>query len=87
MERVLVSSVASISELKKNPTKLINGAHGHPVAILNHNSPAAYLVPAETFKKIMALLEEQGDDLLLASIVKNRLSKKFTPIEVSLDDL
>src|SRR3546814_5926902 len=36
----------SISELKKNPSAAIRAADGAPVAILNRNTPEAYLVPA-----------------------------------------
>lgn len=48
MEQVLSSYSASISELKMNPTALLNEAEGLPIAILNHNVPA-YLIPAETY--------------------------------------
>ncbi|HAU3859452.1 TPA: type II toxin-antitoxin system Phd/YefM family antitoxin, partial [Legionella pneumophila] len=75
--------VASISELKKNPTKLINDAHGMPVVILNHNVAAAYLIPAETFEKLMDAVDESE----LKSIVEQRLSEPFTPVKVALDDL
>ncbi len=40
----------SITELKKNPSAIIDNAHGQPIAILNHNRPTAYLVPASTFE-------------------------------------
>ncbi|HEO1363651.1 TPA: type II toxin-antitoxin system Phd/YefM family antitoxin, partial [Legionella pneumophila] len=77
------TQVASISELKKNPTKLINDAHGMPVVILNHNVAAAYLIPAETFEKLMDAVDESE----LKSIVEQRLSEPFTPVKVALDDL
>ncbi|HFD2256036.1 TPA: type II toxin-antitoxin system Phd/YefM family antitoxin [Legionella pneumophila] len=72
-----------MSELKKNPTKLINDAHGMPVVILNHNVAAAYLIPAETFEKLMDAVDESE----LKSIVEQRLSEPFTPVKVALDDL
>ena len=50
MESVLASCSASISELKKNPSALIDKSDGEPIAILNHNRPTAYLVPAENTK-------------------------------------
>lgn len=34
----------SITELKKNPSAIIDNAHGQPIAILNHNRSTAYLV-------------------------------------------
>ena len=83
MRQVLAECSASISELKKNPSALITAAEGSPVAILNHNTPAAYLVPAETYEWLMDAL----DDHELAKIVDERRKEKASAIEVSLDDL
>ncbi|KTC83843.1 type II toxin-antitoxin system prevent-host-death family antitoxin [Legionella brunensis] len=83
MQTLFATQVASISELKKNPTKLINDAHGKPVAILNHNTAAAYLIPVETFEKLMDLVDENE----LHKIVEQRLSAPFTSIKVNIDDL
>ncbi len=83
MKQVLSSCSASISELKKNPTALLNEAEGSPVAILNHNIPAAYLVPAETYEWLMDKLE----DAELAQIILDRADEKENAIEVSLDEL
>ena len=83
MRQVLSSCSASISELKKNPTALLNDAEGAPVAILNHNTPAAYLVPAETYEWLMDRLE----DFELAQIVRERSDEKPEAIEVNLNDL
>ena len=49
----------SISELKKNPTAIINESEGAPIAVLNNNVPTAYLIPAETYRDLM----EKFDDL------------------------
>ena len=83
MKQVLSSCSASISELKKNPTALLNEAEGSPVAILNHNIPAAYLVPAETYEWLMDKLE----DAELTQIILDRAREKANAIEVSLDEL
>jgi len=83
MRQVLSSCSASISELKKNPTALLNEAEGVPIAILNHNVPAAYLIPAETYEWLMDKLE----DAELAHIVRERAGEKAAAIEVDLDDL
>ena len=71
----------SISELKKNPSAAIRAADGAPVAILNRNTPEAYLVPAEAWEKIMDAL----DDMVLADIVRSRAGEKG--IKVNIDDL
>ncbi len=83
MKQVLSSCSASISELKRNPTALLNEAEGSPIAILNHNVPAAYLVPAETYEWLMDKLEDSE----LAQIVIDRANEKGKAIEVDIDEL
>lgn len=83
MRQVLAECSASISELKKNPTALLNEANGAAVAILNHNKPTAYLVPAETYEWLMERLE----DYELAQLVESRRGARSEAVEVSLDEL
>jgi antitoxin StbD len=42
MKALLANCSASISELKKNPSVLIDQAESEPIAILNHNRPTAF---------------------------------------------
>ena len=83
MRQVLADCSASISELKKNPSALLSEADGATIAILNHNKPAAYLVPADTYEQLMDLL----DDYELSKIVESRRSEIDDAIEVKLNDL
>jgi len=83
MQTLQATQVVSISELKKNPTKVIKDSHGQPVAILNHNTAAAYLIPVETFERMMDLL----DDNELNKIVERRLSSPFKSVKVNIDEL
>lgn len=83
MRQILADCSASISELKKNPTALLNEADGSAIAILNHNKPAAYLVPAETYEWLMDVV----DDYELAKVVEDRRGDLSDAIEVNLDDL
>ncbi|MBQ4798260.1 type II toxin-antitoxin system Phd/YefM family antitoxin [Pseudoalteromonas sp. MMG006] len=83
MRQVLADCSASISELKKNPTALLNEADGAAIAILNHNKPAAYLVPAQMYE----LLMEQLDDYELTKVVESRRGDLSQAVEVSIDDL
>ena len=78
MRRILADCSASISELKKNPTALLKVSDGAPIAILNHNKPTAYLVPAQTYEWLMKKL----DDIELATIVELRRSQKADAVEV-----
>lgn len=81
IEPILANAGTSISELKKNPTAVIEAAEGRPVAILNHNKPTAYLIPAKAWEAIMDRLE----DAELAEIVRARAGQKR--IRVKLEDL
>lgn len=83
METVLANCSASISELKKNPSSLIEKSDGEPIAILNHNKPTAYLIPAETYEALM----EKVEDYQLGLTVQQRQHEKNSAVKVSLDDL
>ena len=83
MESVLASCSASISELKKNPSALIEQSEGEPIAILNHNKPTAYLIPASTYETLL----EKIEDYQLGLIVKERQHEKKSAVEVSLNEL
>lgn len=81
MDYLLAKSSVSITDLKKNPSAIIAEAEGAPVAVLNHNRPSAYLVPADTFEAML----EKIDDLETAKIVKERKLEKT--IKISLNEL
>ena len=83
MESVLAGCSASISELKKNPSALIEQSDGEPIAILNHNRPTAYLIPAETYEALLDKIE----DYQLGLIICDRQHEKITAVEVTLDEL
>jgi antitoxin StbD len=81
MKPLLADIGVSISELKKNPSAVIEAAEGAPVAVLNRNTPAAYLIPARTWEELMDRLE----DIELAEIVRARSGEERIP--VLLEDL
>lgn len=81
MQSILSDVAVSVSELKKNPSGVLSGAGGMPVAVLNHNRVMGYMVPAELYEQMM----ERLDDLDLIEVVKARSAE--TGIPVSLDDL
>ena len=83
MKAVLANCSASISELKRNPSALIEQADGEPVAILNHNKPTAYLIPAETYEALLDSIE----DYQLGIIVRDRQNEKISAVEVDIDEL
>lgn len=81
MDRIYARASVSISDLKKNPSRIINEAEGAPVAILNHNKPSAYIIPAEAFEALM----EKFEDYNLAQLVRERANEPT--VKVSLDEL
>jgi len=81
MQNILADVAVSVSELKKNPSGVLAGAAGMPVAVLNHNRVMGYMVPAALYESMMERLE----DLELVEIAKARASE--TPVPVDLDDL
>ena len=83
MKSVLANCSASISELKRNPSALIDQSEGEPIAILNHNRPTAYLIPAETYEALLDSIE----DYQLGIIVKERQNEKISAVEVDIDEL
>ncbi len=63
MEQVLASRSVSITELKRSPSAVLEQAGSEPVAVLNHNRPAAYLLSPEVYE---AMLKRLNADLRLA---------------------
>lgn len=83
MEMILSQLSASISELKKNPTALLKQADGAPIAILNHNRPTAYLIPAEMYETLLELIEDYD----LGRIVRERQPEKVDAVDVDINEL
>lgn len=79
--KIFTEIAASISELKANPMKVVASGNGMPIAVLNHNEPAFYCVPATAYEAMMELL----DDIELLKIVKDRMDEPS--VKVALDDL
>lgn len=82
MTHVILSKMtASITELKKHPMSTVRSAGGQSLAILSHNEPVFYCVPAKMYEAMMDAL----DDAHLAEIVRERAHEE--EIAVSIDDL
>ena len=83
MQPILANYTASITELKKSPTQILEQAGSEAVAILNHNVASAYLVPSELYEKMMDII----DDYYLSKEVDAALNNNEETIEVDIDDL
>ena len=56
MEQVLASRSVSITELKRSPSAVLEKAGSEPVAVLNHNRPAAYLLSPHVYEAMLGRL-------------------------------
>lgn len=81
METILAGASVSITELKRNPSAVIEAADNEVVAVLVHNRPSAYLVPADAYQRLIDRLE----DLELAELVRARAGERR--IKVAIDEL
>ena len=83
MEPILASSSVGISELKANPSAVLEQSDDRPVAILNRNKPVGYLMSAKAWEAICNQLE----DMELRRIAEARLNDGQPTISVSIDEL
>ncbi|MCE4538829.1 type II toxin-antitoxin system Phd/YefM family antitoxin [Pelomonas sp. P7] len=83
MEAILADITVSMSEFKKNPAAVLREAKSRPVAVLNHNRAAFYMVEPRVFE---AMMEELADQDLYRKAV-SRLANKAKAVEVDLDEL
>ena len=81
MDTILASMSVSVTELKRNYADILRQAEDSPVAVLNHNRPEAYLVPASHYERLLARLEDMED----AKLVRERADGPF--IDIGLDNL
>jgi antitoxin StbD len=81
MDTVLSHFAVSVTELKRNYADILKQADDAPVAVLNHNRPEAYLLPAAHYERLMAHLEDLED----AKLVNERANGPF--VEVDFDAL
>ena len=81
MDTILSQSSISVTDLKRHYASILAQADDEPVAVLNHNRPEAYLVPAAYFERLLNQLEDLQD----AQLVRQRANGPF--IEINPDDL
>jgi antitoxin StbD len=83
MQAIFSDVTVSMSEFKKNPAAVLREADNKPVAVLNHNKPAFYMVQPEIFE---AMLEELADQELHRKVLA-RVSERAQAIEVDIDEI
>ena len=80
-QTIYARNTVSMTDLRRNPSEVIEVANLAPVAVLNHNKPAAYLISAAAYEDMM----EQLEDAALTKIVKARQGGKS--VKVNIEDL
>jgi antitoxin StbD len=80
-QTIFARHTVSMTDLRRNPSEVIEVANLAPVAVLNHNKPAAYLISAAAYEDML----EQLEDAALSKIVKSRQGGKS--VKVRLEDL
>jgi antitoxin StbD len=81
MESIYSDVTVSMSEFKKNPAAVLRDAKRRPVAVLNHNKAAFYMVDPALFE---AMLEELSDQALYRTVL-SRMGERSSAIEVDID--
>ena len=81
MEAIYADVMISMSEFKKNPAAVLRDAKSKPVAVLNHNKAAFYMIEPALFE---ALLEELSDQDLHRTVL-SRMNERAQAIEVDID--
>jgi len=78
---IFARTTVSMTDLRRNPSGILDDAGDAPVAVLNHNKPAAYFLSASAYEALL----ERLDDVELVQIVKGRQGGKT--VKVKLEDL
>lgn len=68
MEQLLATRSVSITELKRSPSAVLQQAGAEPIAVLNHNRPAAYLVSPEVYESMLTRLNSDLTEAIQAGI-------------------
>ena len=80
---ILADVSVSISDLKRNPTAVIEAARKQQVAILNRGRAVAYVISPEVWDSVVDMIEDHEDE----RIVGERLANPGLRIRVKVEDL
>ncbi len=78
---IYARTTVSMTDLRRNPSGILEDAGDRPVAVLNHNKATAYLLSAKAYEALLERLE----DAELIQVVKRRQGGKR--VKVKLEDL
>ena len=57
-QTIYARTTVSMTDLRRNPSGILEDAGDLPVAVLNHNRPAAYLLSARAYEALLDKLED-----------------------------
>ena len=77
-QTIHAKTTVSMTDLRRNPRKILEIAGDLPLAILNHNKPAAYLLSPQAYEALLNL----ADDLHLIKIIKSRSDRKTVKVKL-----
>jgi antitoxin StbD len=80
-QTIYAKTTVSMTDLRRNPSKIMEIAGDLPVAVLNHNKPEAYLLSAKAYEALLELI----DDVSLIKTIQSRKGGKT--VKVKLDEL
>ena len=80
-QTIFAKNTVSMTDLRRNPSEAIEVANSSPVAILNHNKPAAYLISAAAYEEML----DQLEDAALTKTVNDRAGGPT--VKVKLEEL
>jgi len=68
MDSLLTDPTVSMSDFKKNPAKVLREAGNKPLAVLNHNKAAFYMVEPSLYEALV----ENAYDREVVDLIKNQ---------------
>lgn len=81
-KKILANHQVSITEFKKNTTKVINAASDEVVVVLRFDEPEFYMIPAKKYERIISLIDKLETDLAnVNKLVDNYDNTRSTLIE------
>lgn len=82
METLLADLTVSMSDFKKNPAKVLREAKAQPVAVLNHNKAAFYMVDPVLFEALIDEVEDAQLMPMLKARMANAAKGKYTEVDI-----
>ena len=83
MDTILADLTISMSEFKKNPSRIIKEAGNKPVAVLNHNKASFYIIEPRIFESML----EDLYDIRMTPVIQERRRQLSEAIAVDIDSV